>query len=336
MQPKEKLVSHHHRHRFATNANKHHQHITQQLTKSSNLSFLAPNVSIASTERLSKPTSLAIECSQLSCMQPDHTSHCINYSMTVQIYNANKPPSKLYLHSIEVYDAAALVERNLSNSNNACWSPKATIEVAQPTDSPAKLLRSIIPQAMARRNSLILNAKGATTTISSTLGKPSPFTVVASNNHHQQLYQTEAPQAVRNGDVTTLRRLLSQGVPLQQPWNMNGETLLHLACRRGNIETVKFLVEEAKIPVDVRDGLGRTVFFDAVWRARPDFDLIDALILLSPPELLLTQDGRGHTAFDYAQRRDWPTWNAYLSSRREMIELKIVSQSLLTLHSGLQ
>ena len=93
--------------------------------------------------------------------------------------------------------------------------------------------------------------------------------------------------------------------------NANGEYLIHLACRRGQPETVEFLINEAKVSVDVRDTMGRTILHDLCWKSSPDLDMMAAVLPLVPPDLLLAKDIRGHTPFDFARKQHWAKWNEF-------------------------
>lgn len=139
-------------------------------------------------------------------------------------------------------------------------------------------------------------------------------------------YNHEAARAIRSNDVAALRKLLDDGAEFDGR-NRNGESLLNLACRRADVETVRFLVDEARVPIDCRDGLGRTALHDACWRPTPTFDLVDLFVSNADPKLLLAEDARGHTPFDYARRGDWSEWTAYLATKREQIELRIALSS---------
>ena len=133
--------------------------------------------------------------------------------------------------------------------------------------------------------------------------KPSPEAI--------ENYTMEKVQAVRFNDISTLQRLLDEGESLDA-CNRNGETLLHLACRRGNVETVKFLVHEAQCDPDAMDDMGRSVLHDICWRPSPDIDMMDTLLQLASPDLLLAEDVRGHTCFDYCRKEHWGKWTAFL------------------------
>ena len=126
-------------------------------------------------------------------------------------------------------------------------------------------------------------------------------------------------QAIRSRNVTKLRDLLKQGKSFDA-CNRNGETLLHLACRRADLETVSFLIHEAGVSASVRDDLGRTVLHDVCWRPEPSFELMDALFRIIPSSLLLAEDKRGDTPFDYVRPESREAWTRFLEERRDLIE----------------
>lgn len=114
----------------------------------------------------------------------------------------------------------------------------------------------------------------------------------------------------------------------QQPFrcsNRFGESLMHLACRRGRTEMVRFLVEE--LPgvsgspsqmLAIKDDCHKTPLHDACWTPSPNFELVD-LILDHAPEQVLMQDIRGNTPFDYARKEDYGLWLRFLWERRSTL-----------------
>jgi hypothetical protein len=108
-------------------------------------------------------------------------------------------------------------------------------------------------------------------------------------------YTMISVNAIRNSDVVQLRHILLQHppilpssnashhhhhhpqyenstTPISLSWfdgrNRNGESLLHLACRRSTVDVVKFLIDEAQVNVFVTDLCGRTCLHDICWRPR--------------------------------------------------------------------
>ena len=125
-----------------------------------------------------------------------------------------------------------------------------------------------------------------------------------------ETYDFDILKAIRAGDVQNLRKLHSEGRNMTC-CNRVKETLLMVAARRGETDVVRFLVCEAKVPVNVCDEYGRTPLHDAFWTAEPNFDLISILIAKSP-DLLLVKDLRGHTPLHYAPKQHWKTWVRFL------------------------
>lgn len=126
-------------------------------------------------------------------------------------------------------------------------------------------------------------------------------------------YQHDILAAVRSSKVDTLREFYKQGRPMKCS-NEFGESILHLACRKGLTEVAKFLVEEANVPVQVCDDYGRNPLHDACWVHKPNFELMD-LVLSRCPDLLFIKDRRGHTPLSFARRDQWKAWNDYLKTK---------------------
>ena len=127
-------------------------------------------------------------------------------------------------------------------------------------------------------------------------------------------YTMETSTAVRTNDVQKLKELYVSGA-LLDCCNRFGDSLLHIACRRGNTETVKFLVNEANVSVRFVDDLNRTPLHDACWTSEPNFEIVE-ILLRAAPEHALCQDKRGHTPFDYARKGHWGQWIEFLNERQ--------------------
>lgn len=128
-------------------------------------------------------------------------------------------------------------------------------------------------------------------------------------------YGFEALDAVRQRNIEKLKEFHKQGRPLKCS-NRFGESILHLACRKGFADVVEFLVKEAEVPVWVKDDFGRSPLSDACWTVKPNFELMDILIEKAP-DLLLVSDARGHTPLAYVRREHWEIWTKYLKSKSE-------------------
>lgn len=104
--------------------------------------------------------------------------------------------------------------------------------------------------------------------------------------------------------------------------NKFGESLLHLACRRGRTEIARFLIEELTMnprqSLAIRDDCFKTPLHDACWTPTPNFELVE-LILKHAPEQILMEDIRGNTPFDYVRREDYELWLKFLWDRKALL-----------------
>jgi ankyrin repeat protein len=148
----------------------------------------------------------------------------------------------------------------------------------------------------------------------------SPPSTVDPDNYEP--YDMATVQAIRNKDVSKLRILLEEGKCFDA-CNRNGESLLHLACRRGDLKTVKFLLDEACVQADVCDDMGRNILHDVCWRPKPDLELTATLMRTLLPETLIAEDRRGHTPFDYVRREHWGVWMDFLQENQGFIEHRV-------------
>jgi hypothetical protein len=130
-------------------------------------------------------------------------------------------------------------------------------------------------------------------------------------------YDMAKAAAVRTNDVNALRQMLHQGQTLQV-CNRVGESIVNNACRRGSLDIMKFLLEEASLSLKVVDDYGRTALHDACWTHTPCFDLV-LLLLEHCPDLLLVQDKRGSTPLQYVRRQNWGDWCQFLEQNKSKL-----------------
>lgn len=139
-------------------------------------------------------------------------------------------------------------------------------------------------------------------------------------------YDHDIARAIRSNDLDLLRELLEEGRCFTG-CNRNGETLMHLACRRSDWEIVEFMIQDAGVSTDCHDTMGRTCLHDACWRPVPNFDLMHLLLRTASPLLLVEEDCRGHTCMDYVRKSDHAAWNSFLTKSSSLIQrrAKLVS-----------
>uniref|UniRef100_A0A7S2IC66 Uncharacterized protein n=1 Tax=Helicotheca tamesis TaxID=374047 RepID=A0A7S2IC66_9STRA len=127
----------------------------------------------------------------------------------------------------------------------------------------------------------------------------------------------QAAEAVRSKNFDALRKMHEEGLSLQCS-NRFGESLIHMACRRGLTDVVAFLISDAGVSIRVRDDYGRTPLHDACWTCEPNLELMD-LLIKECPDLLLIEDKRGHNPFDYVRKEHWGIWNRFLEQRMDLL-----------------
>jgi len=140
-----------------------------------------------------------------------------------------------------------------------------------------------------------------------------PDYFVEFTEEHMAGYDQDIIQAIRGQDIETLRKYHAAGRTLQC-CNRFGESLIHMACRRGFNDVASFLMNEAGVSIKVKDDYGRTPMHDACWAVTPNFELMN-MLLDKEPEMILIRDKRGHTPLDYVRRNHWDLWVNYLLRR---------------------
>jgi len=136
-------------------------------------------------------------------------------------------------------------------------------------------------------------------------------------------YEMDVITAVREEDLDTLRALHQSGRTMSCS-NRFGESLIHMACRRGFTSIVKFLVEEANVPIRITDDCGRTPLHDTLWNRDCKYEIFDVLVRRDPA-LLLVSDKRGHTPFAYARKDHWSNWLVHLFDQKDVLKESIDS-----------
>jgi ankyrin repeat protein len=147
------------------------------------------------------------------------------------------------------------------------------------------------------------------------------FSIIEPDGELLDAYDVDVARAIRSNNVALLRQLLDDGHCFDGV-NRNGESLLHLACRRGNYDVVEFLVYEAGVHIDVVDNMGRSVLHDVLWRPQYQqaMELMVLLLRIVPPELLVSEDIRGHSCFDYCRKVDYDAWIDFIKKYSPLIQ----------------
>lgn len=130
-------------------------------------------------------------------------------------------------------------------------------------------------------------------------------------------YGTDVITAVCQEDIATLRNM-HHGGRMLLCCNRFGESIVHMACRRGAEKVVRFLLDEADVDYRLRDDYGRTPLHDACWTREPEIELVKMLITRCP-DLLLITDKRGFTPLSYVRKDHWGLWCEFLESNRHLL-----------------
>lgn len=140
-------------------------------------------------------------------------------------------------------------------------------------------------------------------------------------------YTPDLLTLVRNNDLDGLKRAHKEGGHRSvNGCNRFGESLLHLACRRGHTDMVKYLLLEGDADLNIRDDYNRTPLHDACWTCQPNLELVDLLVRMAPEQVLM-EDVRGFTPFDYARREHWGVWLRFLWERKSILRTKTTPAS---------
>jgi hypothetical protein len=129
-------------------------------------------------------------------------------------------------------------------------------------------------------------------------------------------YSLELTKAVRQGDLSFVQSYAGN----LQCSNAYGESILHVAARRGDLVLLQYLVEQRHISLRVCCESERNVLHDACWTSRPSFACFTWL-MKHVPELLLVQDARGRTPLEYAPSDTWDEWNAFWNEHPHLASL---------------
>jgi hypothetical protein len=204
---------------------------------------------------------------------------------------------------------------NITDNVTTTLPPRKIVRVlSAPTDRVvAKKESQSTPQQVLES---LLSAKGVHTTQYAYDQLPCFFE--SASEEEIDAYNADFVKAIRRGDLDELRKYHEAGRTLKCS-NRFGERLLHLACRKALVPVVNFLINEAGVPVQVVDDMGRSPLHDAFWAPEPNFELID-LLVGKCPDLLFVKDKRGHTPLCYTRRNHWNKWSEYLTSRSDILE----------------
>jgi ankyrin repeat protein len=124
-----------------------------------------------------------------------------------------------------------------------------------------------------------------------------------------QDYDQELVSAVKDSDVTKINQLHANG-RCMSACNKFGESIVHIALRRGSMELVDFMLQHGADP-GIVDDYGRVPLHDACWRPEPRFDIV-TLLLDRNVDSLRMLDARGYSPLKYVREQHWVHWCVFL------------------------
>jgi hypothetical protein len=220
------------------------------------------------------------------------------------------------------HDTKSNMSNTITNNNNMTSTPKSnhdellssldpnlnTHESTSPDIYVQKLFQTILNFTPLVRPTLKISHQYAK-------GSDYPF-IPPITEEEQAAYNIEIVNAVRENDMAAIKSYHYNGGRSLSCCNRFGESLLHMACRRGFESIVLYLIQDASVSVRITDDCGRTPLHDALWHKECQYNIMD-LLVRTDPVLLFTCDKHGHTPFAYARREHWGNWRQFLWDRRE-------------------
>ena len=127
-------------------------------------------------------------------------------------------------------------------------------------------------------------------------------------------FGTQVVKAVNAGDVSKLSSLLDCGLS-PNPCNSFGDFIVHLVCKRANIDILQCLVDHG-CSLEVRDSFGRTPLHCVAWAG--EFCRRSAELILDKNwKQILVEDNHGRWPLDYVRKQDYPIWIEFLRSKMD-------------------
>ena len=239
-----------------------------------------------------------------------------NAAQPPAVAEATKKQQQSRSKSMPNLGAADLFRRmEAANNNNSYFQdPNQILEVQQPPTAPR-------PDQVLKDKLSISSYLTPSTFESSTW--ESYFSRVTAKR--VAAHSLTVHNAIRNADLDALKTLLECGAILDG-CNPQGESSVHLACRLGNLEVLKFLVEEGQVNVRVRDDQGKTALHDACWTHSPNMELVQ-YVVDKAPELLFLADNRQYAPLHYVPLSDTceaaATWISWIDTHQEWLRNKV-------------
>jgi len=240
----------------------------------------------------------------------DTGKRSLDLSSTESTFKKSKPNECL------VTDDDAAVDHSIESTTSIIESDQCAINKSQDeqNDLHSKVFNADILSPNECLKMISYSLCGFIPKFRSSLTMPPSF-FLSITPENISSYTNDVVSAIRDSDISALRSTLKQPGSTLECCNRFGESALHLACRRGLLNVVTFMIDEAEVSLRMRDDFGRTPLHDACWNREPVWEIMDILIR-KDPTLLFLADKRGFTPFQYARKEHWNLWREFLYNRR--------------------
>lgn len=129
-----------------------------------------------------------------------------------------------------------------------------------------------------------------------------------------QDYDLAFVDAIRTSNYAAIQSFYDEGRSMNA-CNKYGESVMHMACRRGDGKLVSFMVELGGL-LEITDDYGRTPLHDACWTPEPCLDVV-MFLLNKNLRLLHLIDKRGFSPLAYVRREHYDVWTSFFDSMKD-------------------
>jgi len=139
----------------------------------------------------------------------------------------------------------------------------------------------------------------------------------------------ELVNSIRDNDLVTVRALYTAGKITCNACNPFGESLLHVACRRGHAAMIHYLVDTCGFGLSALyqcDDFQRTPLHDTLWSSSTaKYQIIDYFLhhpdaaAIHIVSLFFVKDKRGFTPLDYSRKEEHSTWLHFFQKRKHLL-----------------
>jgi len=199
------------------------------------------------------------------------------------------------------------INPNGQNSTNTSSDNHTSTHKKTALPSPSQCPSNLSPDDYIEK--IVFSQTGHPATTCSAFSLPSDFFVIPTEEQ-KAFYTMDLLYAAQDQDMDTLRKLNKEGHSFQC-CNGFGESVIHMACRRGLTKVVDFLLNEANVSITIMDDYGRTPLHDAFWYKDLNDEVV-RMLLEKEPSLLFVTDKRGFTPLAYSRMEHWDSWRKFL------------------------